>query len=89
MDAINRHLKSLRLRGKLEFINDAEFRDRAMRECFPEVVPKSRRALSLVDLVVRQILSEKRLQTTALATFNVADFYDVCKKFRKKIIPEI
>jgi hypothetical protein len=56
-----------------------------MDACF---VGSSKRPLSLVDCVVRELLSEARLQTNALATFNVPDFYDVCRKFRKKIIPE-
>ena len=86
MEMINRHLKALRTRGALEFIDDSLLRDRAMTACFPET--SKVRALSLVDHVVREILSENRFQTSALATFNIGDFYDVCKRFRKKIIPE-
>jgi predicted nucleic acid-binding protein len=85
MTEINRHLRSLRTRGVLHFVDDGEFRERAMEACF---AGSSKRPLSLIDCVVRELLSEKRLQTSAFATFNVSDFYDVCRKFRKKIIPE-
>jgi predicted nucleic acid-binding protein len=87
MDRINRHLKTLRTSGKLQIIDDAKYRESALRNCFPNVAPRLRRTLSLVDLVIREILSTKSLQTDALATFNVGDFSDVCRKHRKAILP--
>jgi predicted nucleic acid-binding protein len=85
MDLINAHFKALLSRNQLHFIDDATFRDRAMDACF-RAVP-NRRSLSLVDCIVREMLSAKELQATALATFNRRDFYDVCRKHNKAIIP--
>jgi predicted nucleic acid-binding protein len=85
MERINAHLKSLRTRSRLEFVEDSPYRERAMAACLPET--RHIRALSLVDCVVREVLSDKHLQISALATFDMPGFHDVCKKFRKKIIP--
>jgi hypothetical protein len=86
MEYINRDLKSLRISNKLEFIDDRPFRDQALASCFP-IEAINYRSLSLTDIVIRQILSDRRLQTHALATFNKRDFSDVCKRFGKTIIP--
>jgi predicted nucleic acid-binding protein len=86
MNAINAHLKALRVRGKLEFIEEGPYRDRALAACLPE--GGHRRALSLVDCVIRELLSDKSLQITALATFDIPGFHDICKRLRKRIIPE-
>jgi predicted nucleic acid-binding protein len=88
MDLISRHLKILRTSGKLDVLDDTEYREAALRNCFPDIPPKIRRSLSLVDIVIREILSTKRIQTHALATFNHSDFYDVCKRHRKRMLPE-
>jgi hypothetical protein len=89
MDRINAHLKSLRTRGQLNFLDNTRFRDEAIKKCFPDTRSSARyRALSLVDIVIREILSERTIQTHALATFNIPDFYDVCRRFKKKILPE-
>lgn len=88
MDLINRHLKILRTTGKLDFIDDAHYREAALKNCFPDIATRIRRPLSLVDVVIRGILSTKRVQTHALATFNYPDFVDVCKKYGKQILPK-
>src|SRR5579885_3641686 len=82
MDRIHRDLRLLRTRGVLHLIDDGRYRDRALNACFAAI---GKRPLSLLDCVVREMLSEPRLQTSALATFNSPDFFDICWKFRKKI----
>jgi predicted nucleic acid-binding protein len=88
MARINTHLKTLRLARKLDFLDDTGFREAAITQCFAVgAQSKPPRSLSLVDCVVREMLSDKTLQTHALATFNVKDFYDICRKFRKAMLP--
>lgn len=64
----------------LHRLDDTPYRDDALRQMFrPEA---SRRGISLVDMVVRFALDDRRFRVTNLITFNVADFSDVCRKHR-------
>jgi predicted nucleic acid-binding protein len=81
---------SLRLKGQLSFLDDSPFREQALDECFQEAKSASRhyRSLSLVDRVIRALLSHTNTRIGAFATFNPRDFHDVCRRFRRTIIPE-
>jgi predicted nucleic acid-binding protein len=74
--------RKLRARGQLVLLDDHEFREDAIDECLDEIHrPRERyRALSLVDRVLRSMLSEINLRIDVLITFNEGDFADVCAR---------
>lgn len=86
---IDIHWKTLRLRDQLDFVDDSPFRDIALDECLSETAkpPGTYRPLSLADRVIRGLLSDRNLHIDVLLTFNVGDFSDVCRKFRREIVP--
>ena len=89
MEKINTHFKTLRTNNKLNFLDDTLYREKALEKAFPEGRSNRQyRALSLVDRVIREILSTRAIQIHALATFNTSDFRDVCRDFRKKLLPD-
>ena len=81
--------KKLRSRNQLEFVDDSNFRDKALDECLTEAAKDSGRyrPLSLVDRVIRGLLSDPNIKIDVLLTFNIGDFSDVCRKFKKEICP--
>jgi predicted nucleic acid-binding protein len=80
--------KRLSAESRLHLLSDAEFRDEAIDECFKELgkPPQQYRDLSLVDRVLRKILSEQNLRIHAFVTFNPRDFHDVCGKFGRELL---
>jgi tryptophanase len=44
-----------------------------------------KRQISLVDMVVRYILSDTKIKITGLITFNEKDFLDICKRRKMPI----
>ena len=77
----------LQQRGQLHLLDDVPFRKRVVSQCFDELArpQASRRNLSAVDRVIREILSDRNLRVSALITFNPRDFVDVCTRFRCKV----
>jgi hypothetical protein len=67
-------------------VDDRQYRETALDDCFTD--SNRTRHLSLVDVVIRKMLSSKKIQTDALATFNVRVFYDVSKKHGKEMLPK-
>lgn len=49
---------------------------------------KNNRAISLVDMIIRQMLADVNLKTDALVTINSCDFEDVCRTRRKVLITD-
>ena len=45
-----------------------------------------RRPLSMTDCLIRLIMDERNVKIDLLATFNVKDFVDVCRKQRIELI---
>ncbi|HEY8780855.1 MAG TPA: hypothetical protein VIM16_04505 [Mucilaginibacter sp.] len=62
-------------------INDLRYRENALSEIFG-----STRPLSLVDRVIRSILSDESLKIDYLLTFNTGDFIDLCNFRRIEIL---
>jgi len=89
VERIDAHFKALRIKGQLKLLSDDQFREEAIEQCFSEAKRNVRlyRSLSLVDRVIRLVLSDTNTRIGALATFNARDFHDVCRKFRKDIVP--
>jgi len=79
----------LKTQNQLELLPDKEFRDHLIiDECFSELrkVPGAYRPLSLVDRVIRTMLSDVNVRISALITFNPRDFSDVCAKFNRQML---
>ncbi|MCF6241292.1 MAG: hypothetical protein L3J74_08110 [Bacteroidales bacterium] len=47
-----------------------------------------KRDLSLVDLIIREILTDKKIRINFLVSFNVKDFVDVCQRKQITIIDQ-
>ena len=79
VEALRRHWEALNRMRKLVFMDDSPYRDRAVDECLEEVGRGQHyRGLSLVDRVLRGILSDSNVRIDAFVTFNDRDFWDVC-----------
>lgn len=76
--------KLLSVQRRLELISDTSYRDNLLDECFDELGRPQRqyRSLSLVDRVIRKMLSDANLRIAAFLTFNPKDFSDVCRTSR-------
>jgi predicted nucleic acid-binding protein len=60
-------------------VDDKEFKEMAIEDIFL-TNPLKARNISLVDSVIRQILTVSHLKIDYLVTFNEADFLDIIKK---------
>jgi len=79
IDMLRRHWDALSRMQKLVLLDDSPYRDAAVDECFREVGRGPHyRALSLVDRVIRGVLSDVNVRVDAFVTFNSRDFWDVC-----------
>jgi hypothetical protein len=87
MERIDTHLKSLRVKGQLHFVDDTPYRDRAFEACLPCNQSGTYRGISLVDRIIREMLSDKTISTHALASFNIPDFIDLCRRLNKPLLP--
>jgi predicted nucleic acid-binding protein len=65
--------------------NDGDYRDSALNDTLSDELI-SKRPLSLVDNVLRQIIADKKIKLNYLFTFNVGDFADICKRRNLEII---
>jgi predicted nucleic acid-binding protein len=73
-------------RPKVHKVDDASYRI----ECLENTLANaSRRPISLVDMIVRAVLMDKKYTISQLLTFNPADFVDVCKDRNVRIWPEL
>ncbi len=90
MATLERDWRTLRVRGQLDFLDDREFREKAIDECLTEVRrPQTQyRALSLADRVVRQMLSTVNIRIDVFITYNTRDFLDVCRKMGRILISD-
>lgn len=88
METLNRDWKFLYKQGRLEFLDDKPFREKAKDESFEELLkdPLHYRGLSLTDRVIRNMLSEPNLKIDFFITFNKEDFIDVCTKFHRTLL---
>lgn len=86
---IQRDLKRMETRKQVQYVDDQSFRDQAFEELLREAdkPPDHYRALSLVDRVVRLMLSDVNLKIDFFITFNRGDFHDVCTKSRIVMLP--
>ena len=82
MAAFERQLRSPRT----VFLEDAAYREDALNHCFDSSL-RMRRPLSLLDSLLRVIISDPNTRVDYLATYNDADFHDVCAVRRVELLP--
>ena len=68
----------------VNLINDEEYKDKALKLAF-EYSKIGKRPFSLVDIILREILSDDSYKIDYLLTFNTGDFIDICGKRKIEI----
>lgn len=88
MSLLENDWKKLAAQNRLNLLPDEPFRVRLIDECFADLrrPPGRPRSLSLVDRVVRRILSDTSIRIHAFVTFNPGDFADVCTLARREML---
>ena len=79
-----RNLKKYNRDLNFEFIDDAPYREAAYRQTLKSALMG--RSISMVDMILRFIMDKEHIKVDFLATFNIGDFQDVCKKRNIPII---
>ena len=69
-------------------LDDSEYKENAL-DYSMENSTKSIRPISLVDSIIREVLSDVSLKIDYLITFNVNDFIDVCAVRKIDVLNEI
>jgi predicted nucleic acid-binding protein len=72
-------------RPNIEYLDDSQYREAALELAFYSALRKSR-PLSMVDCLIRLLLDDIDVKVSCLATFNHADFIDLCNKRRIELI---
>jgi predicted nucleic acid-binding protein len=76
------------LRGSsIHWVDDSSYRQNCLNLTL-NAASSGKRAISLVDMIVRQIILERRFRITQLLTFNAGDFHDVCRANGVRLWPE-
>jgi predicted nucleic acid-binding protein len=71
-------------KANVTLISDEEYKERALELAF-EYSKIGRRPFSLVDIILREILSDDTYKIDYLLTFNTGDFIDICNKRKIEI----
>lgn len=66
-------------------LDDGPYRERAL-DVVSKPVPERPRMFSLTDCILRLILDDADTRIDFLATFNVGDFADICRKRRIQLL---
>jgi hypothetical protein len=69
----------------VEYLDDAPYREAALDLAFSSSLTDFR-PLSMVDCLIRLLLDDINVRVHYLATFNRADFNDLCQKRRIELI---
>lgn len=72
-------------RPHVQYLDDTLYREAALDLAFSSSLLDFR-PLSMVDCLVRLILDDVNVKLSCLATFNRADFIDICQKRRIELI---
>ncbi len=83
-NGVSQFEKILQLPNKV-LLDDAEYKERALKFSIENSV-SSRRPISLVDSIIREVLSDINVNINYLITFNKRDFIDLCIKRRIDIL---
>lgn len=71
-------------KDNVTLISDEDYKERALSLEF-EYSKIGRRPFSLVDIILRKILSDETYKIDYLLTFNTGDFIDICNKRKIEI----
>lgn len=74
IDGFERVLK----RPNVRFIDDAPYRDEALKATLQEA-RLQKRVISVCDMLIRFVIQDTNVRVDALLTFNIKDFADVCR----------
>lgn len=72
-------------RPRISLVEDEPYRETALELCFSSAL-QAYRPLSMVDCLIRLILEDINVKVSYLATFNNADFIDICQKRQIEIL---
>ena len=72
-------------KSNVRFINDDEYKEKTLRKEF-EYAKIGKRPNNLVDIILREIITDDSIKIDYLFTFNSDYFIDICKKRGIEII---
>ncbi|MBK9542605.1 MAG: hypothetical protein IPO49_09870 [Bacteroidetes bacterium] len=72
-------------KANVSLVNDEEYKERALRLAL-EYSKIGKPPFSLVDISIREMLSDDSYRIDYLVTFNDGDFIDICKKRKIEIL---
>ncbi len=72
--------------GEIVLLEDEEYRQTALENVY-SIYRTQIPQISLVDSIIREILSDPNIKIDALVTYNVKDFKDVCDTRKIAIFP--
>lgn len=81
------HFKALINNPNCTLISDDSYKEMTLELSMNSAIEKDR-AISMVDMIIRQMLDDVNLRSDALITFNPEDFADVCRKKNKVMISD-
>ena len=89
MALLEAHWRRMRQSGQLQLLCDVPFRQDLAEECFDDLALPAReqKKFSAADRVVRKMLADRNISINFFITGNPRDFEDVCKRFRRLILP--
>lgn len=82
LNSIERLIKS----GDIILLEDEIYREKALENVY-SIYRTRLPQISLVDSIIREILSDKEIKIDALVTYNEKDFKDICDVRRITILP--
>jgi hypothetical protein len=74
-------------KGSTVLVSDEVYKEKALSITMQNAI-SGRRPMSLVDAVIRLMLDDVNLNISALITFNVEDFVDVCMQKKIELISD-
>lgn len=81
LEGFERQLKSHRV----QFLDDSPYREHALKHALDSSLRQGR-PLSLTDCLLRVVIDELSLGLRHLATYNVKDFADVCRRSKAEML---
>ncbi len=72
---------------KCTLIPDDSYKEMTLKLSMDLAIEKGR-AISMVDMIIRQMLDDINLRSDALITFDPEDFADICRKRNKVMISD-
>ncbi len=79
--------KQLLSKKDIHLLDDSAYKSDALNLTFDSSINKDKN-YSLVDMVIRLILSDEKININYLISFNSSDFVDICNKRRIQILTE-